>query len=476
MKRPLRHMVVVIPGITGSVLERDGKDVWGSSGQALWNALASRGADLRALALTGDDDGVAATRLMPRVHVVPGLVRIDGYERLIDMIAETFAIVRDDRGHASNFVEFPYDWRRDNRVNAQRLGALVDEILPVWRERSGADDAQVVVVAHSMGGLLARYWIECLGGWRQCRALMTLGTPYRGAPNALGYLANGYKRLGVDLTQAMRTFPSVHQLLPRYPMVDAAGLTSRVAETPGIDGVDGRLACDGLAFHREIDAAVAANDAEHGRDRYALLPFAGTRQSTAQSAVLTDGRLTLSDALPDGVDALLADGDGTVPRVSATPVELSESFRDTFVVERHSSLQANAHVLVDLCERLAQLQVRGLAAVRGPGGGRAAEESRPALAINVADAFVDGEPIVVEARFDGSEVQLGRPQARIEPLTALAAPVVRPFAPSPDGGWRLEAEGLPDGLHRLTVSVEGGGPWAPSPVHDVFGVVGGAVA
>ena len=43
----------------------------------------------------------------------------------------------------------------------------------------------MIVVAHSMGGLVARYWMGPLGGWRVCRALITLGTPHRGAPKAL---------------------------------------------------------------------------------------------------------------------------------------------------------------------------------------------------------------------------------------------------------------------------------------------------
>lgn len=39
-----------------------------------------------------------------------------------------------------------------------------------------------MIVAHSMGGLLARYYIEHLTGHRTVRHLVTAGTPHRGAP------------------------------------------------------------------------------------------------------------------------------------------------------------------------------------------------------------------------------------------------------------------------------------------------------
>ncbi len=49
----------------------------------------------------------------------------------------------------------------------------------------------------------------------------------------------------------------------------------------------------------------------------------------------------MSRAIPAWIDPLLQDGDGTVPRLSAIPIELSNEYRDTFFAERHSSLQAN---------------------------------------------------------------------------------------------------------------------------------------
>lgn len=85
-----------------------------------------------------------------------------------------------------------------------------------------AREKRVIVVAHSLGGLVARYWAGVLDGWRMCRAVITLGTPHRGGPKALDVLANGVRIGPVALdgtTAVLREWPSVAELLPRYPAV-----------------------------------------------------------------------------------------------------------------------------------------------------------------------------------------------------------------------------------------------------------------
>ena len=48
-KTPLRDLIVILPGITGSVLQKDGEDFWGVSGQAIWDIFKSGGKTLEAL-------------------------------------------------------------------------------------------------------------------------------------------------------------------------------------------------------------------------------------------------------------------------------------------------------------------------------------------------------------------------------------------------------------------------------------------
>ncbi|MFF8830524.1 esterase/lipase family protein [Streptomyces sp. NPDC015131] len=62
----------------------------------------------------------------------------------------------------------------DIRAAAELLGRHVEEIC----DRTGHEE--VDVVAHSLGGLIARYYVQRLGGDRRVRTLVTLGTPHGG--------------------------------------------------------------------------------------------------------------------------------------------------------------------------------------------------------------------------------------------------------------------------------------------------------
>lgn len=66
----------------------------------------------------------------------------------------------------------------DVRRSAQLLGAHVERIC----EQTGSE--HVHVVGHSLGGLIARYYVQRLGGDSRVRTLTTLGTPHRGTVTA----------------------------------------------------------------------------------------------------------------------------------------------------------------------------------------------------------------------------------------------------------------------------------------------------
>ena len=342
LKIQIRDMVIVLPGITGSVLQKDSRPLWAISGRSIWDVVRTSGSSLEALQLNNDDpnvddlgDGITATSVMDDFHLVPGLIKIvDGYTQLRKLIVERFEVIpgRLEDEKPANYFEFPYDWRRDNRVAARQLKALIDRKLPAWRTFSGAKDAKVLLIAHSMGGLICRYYLEVLNredrgreNWRDCKALITFGTPYRGSVKALKCLTEPYKKLFVDLTGALRSFTSMYQLLPIYEAVKVGDEYKRARDVDGIPGIARERAAAGDSFYREIDDAVEARKGnadfqEHG---YKIIPIVGTRQPTFQSAELANGRLTVTHALPKIVPSILWDGDGTVPRASATPLELS---------------------------------------------------------------------------------------------------------------------------------------------------------
>jgi pimeloyl-ACP methyl ester carboxylesterase len=462
----MKDVVVLLPGITGSVLRRDRKDVWAFTAGAFVRALVSLGGSVRDLALTDDPadvddlgDGVTADRVMPDIHMIPGLWKIDGYTKVAKAIRQTFEV---EPGR--NFFEFPYDWRRDNRVAARKLARKSRDWLTSWREATGNDDARLILIGHSMGGLVSRYFLECLDGWRDTRMLVTFGTPYRGSLNAVRFISEGLSRkLGpltlIDLSGLLRSFTSVYQLLPIYPCVDAGdGALARVAETDGIPHLDRDRAAAALAFHREIEAAVDEHrrDEQYRDEGYRIHPVVGTFQPTLQSARLDgDGVKVLREY--EGSDL---DGDGTVPRVSATPIEIEDEAGAMFAAERHGSLQNADPVLVQLAGLMSGIGL-DLGSFRDPPGAR--------LGLDLEDAYATGEPITISVRTE-DPIAVGE-------LTAVVidaergAEVERGTLPRGDEPWRTtELPPLPEGAYRITV----GGGGLVRPVTDVFGVFGGA--
>ena len=309
-KAPRKNLVVILPGILGSVLQKDGKDLWAVSRQSIWQVLTKSGETIRNLKLVQDDpevenldDGIRATALIQDTHLIPGFWKIDGYTQTARLITDNFDVTpgdihNDPDDKAANFYQFPYDWRRDNRANACILKKLIDKRLKCWRKKcwrktSGAADAKVILMAHSMGGLIARYYLEVLEGWQDSRALFTFGTPYRGSLKAVNFLANGYKKLFLDLTDVMRLLTSIYQLLRIYKVININGEYHRIAEVDNLPNIDKLKAQDALAFHREIEAAVERHlKDERYLKSFTVVPISGTQQPTLQSAVLMNGTLT----------------------------------------------------------------------------------------------------------------------------------------------------------------------------------------
>lgn len=464
-RKRMGDVVVLLPGITGSVLEKDGKEVWAPTPGAALHALLTLGHDIQDLALHEDPpdvddlgDGVVATRVIGDVHLIPGLWKIDGYSKLKSFVVKTF-----DVKLGENLFEFPYDWRRDNRVAARKLQQASAGWLRSWRERSGNDGAKLILVGHSMGGLVSRYFLECLDGWRDTRALVTFGTPYRGSIKAIGTLANGMSKkigpVGLDLTTLVRSLTAVYQLLPIYPCYDPGdGKLARVTES-SVPNVDPERAAAARAFHDEIAHAVERNeqDDDYRRARYSIRPVIGTLQPTVQTARGAGDGVALVGSY-DGVDQ---DGDGTVPRVSATPLELEHEENAMFAAQKHASLQNDDPVLTQLAGILSGIDL-DLSLFR----------ARPTigLGLDVEDVYAADEPVTVRVRPE---------QSLPGPLVAVAEDATRaPDAEQPlevrradlrvDGdGWHVGELGpLPPGTYRVTVLGDG----AVEPVTDVVAV------
>lgn len=453
-------LVVVLPGILGSTLGVRTADtpaaatpIWAPTAGALWRGLTGgpKITDYPMPAGIGDqhpDDGVEPVALMPDVHAIPGLwTPVKGYDPLLGFLRRLGYREPDD-GRPGNLLPVPYDWRLSNRHNGQRLAGIVEPALDRWRSQGGRyADAQAVFICHSMGGLVARWYIEKCGGAEHTRKLVTLGTPWRGAAAALTQLVNGVRKgigpFSVNLTTFARSLVSTHQLIPEYAAIETGRDYLKTTEThvPELDTA--RLA-DAMAFHLDLQAAEAARPAANTTTHMIV----GTRQPT-----LTTVRLTDETAL--GLNTIGPDndyGDATVPLTGA--VGLGQDMASnllTRVADQHGNLHRNQQVLDQIQEILTAQPVRRRA------------DKTVALRVAVPDLVLTTEPLTVSIDIDpltstGRE-DSGRRGLRIK-ITDESGRTLASRQPMPrDRQAEATFTGLPPGAH--TITVEGVSPASP---------------
>jgi hypothetical protein len=407
-------LIVAIPGILGSRLVRRQGDrhvtVWNFSIRDLWSLLRTLAAD--GIVLSGDgihppNDGIEAVDLFD-FQLLPGFFGIDDYVSLVNDLERSVG--------AQQVIKFPYDWRLSNRHAALRLETSALDALRRWRKESNNAQAKLWLVCHSMGGLVARYFCEVLGGASETRAVITIGTPHRGSVRALDALVNG-KRFGpIDMTRLVRSLPSVYELLPLFPVLrqGQAGTTKllRVADLFGLDpvtgndvpgwsdptqqgqpsqlpGIDRAMLKRALEFHAAIRNP-AESRAETGEaPLYRLEAFFNRRQPTALSARLDGKGLKLLDTYPELHDGVWVEedfrGDGTVPSFSSVPIEWADTERAIAVGEKHAQLQAGVALRDTIFNWMHPLDVRAKKGVL----------DAEVVALDVPSICTEGEDVTV---------------------------------------------------------------------------------
>ena len=278
-----RDAVVVLPGIMGSELveAQTGRVLWGLADPRWYTSAWTSGQSLRALQVTdAERDGrvgrVRARRALRVPAFAPVLRGIEPYSALL---AGALQFVADPDA----VREFPYDWRLSVEHNAAELARVADEHLTAWRAHpKGSREAGLVLVAHSMGGLVARYFTNVLGGGRDVRATVTLGTPFYGSANAVVLLSTGRgARLPLPrrrLRRLAKTMPGLYDLLPSYRCVEE-GPSARRLTAGDVAGLAGDVA--GLGGVRELAAQAFARRDRLRRWRSPRRLLAGQRRRPA---------------------------------------------------------------------------------------------------------------------------------------------------------------------------------------------------
>jgi pimeloyl-ACP methyl ester carboxylesterase len=194
-----RTPVIFVPGIMGSKL-------WAGS-ELIWPNLKILFSNPETFAYPGKLP-LEPRGILDQVVIVPNLIKMDQYNRMGDYLVEELGYHREQ-----SFFEFAYDWRQDVRISARQLGQAIQN----WGIRP-----PVIIIAHSLGTLVSRYFVECLGGKRMVERMILMGGPHAGTPAGLASLTIGpnilpFGIMGEKLRQVVASFPSAYQIIPDYP-------------------------------------------------------------------------------------------------------------------------------------------------------------------------------------------------------------------------------------------------------------------
>lgn len=248
-----RNPVIVIHGFLGSRLGnvRSGEDIWGTfKGPNLFESLSdeqmrqfshpmTRGKPLRDL----HNDTISVGLLSKvKINLMGVTFYLDAYDNLIEILQKAGYQLEgtplpENRHFYSLFV-FYYDWRRDLQENAARLHKFIMEKRAYLQREYEKQydvpnfDVQFDIVAHSMGGLVARYYLMYgdqdlpedgtlptldWSGSSYIDKLIVLGSPNAGYLDACLEMVDGLQLApGAPFypPALVGTFPAYYQMLP----------------------------------------------------------------------------------------------------------------------------------------------------------------------------------------------------------------------------------------------------------------------
>ncbi len=317
-RAPVLGNVVLIPGIMGSNLscveKRNERVVWVN----LFRLALGGIGDLR----LGPD---GEREVNPDVTVSASAVDKRTYTRAVLRLRARW-----------NVEPFPFDWRKDIDRASEALAAFI---------RTRFRDEPVHLVAHSMGGLVARNFIRQRKAlWEKMRGdddrggrLLMLGTPNFGS-FAIAQVLTGVEKLAVwlarldlshslaELLEIIAGFVGSYQMLPAPDMIPEDMRAIYRRDVWGRFPVSERHLDRGRVFHEALQDAATIDPAR-------MAYIAGcNRRTLAGFQIVAPGEFSYSETL---------DGDGRVTHALGR----LEGVRTYYVDEDHGGLPRNAQVL-----------------------------------------------------------------------------------------------------------------------------------
>lgn len=438
-------LVVVIPGIGGSKLAD-------ASGTIVYrDGLGPLLSVVRDPSVLDPNNELRPVGLIGHCSVICWQL-MTGYDGLLNGISKGLGLPPDRVVTAgaelvdpdATVVAFPYDFRRSVEHIANDLDRVV-------RER--AQGRRVVLVAHSMGGLVAAWWWAFMSEGIDVDQIITLGTPFRGAAKALNVLVNGMRIGPFPATQAVsdmvRTWDSVFDLLPHYQVVDGntgcrypyelpSGITSTVA------GFSGK-ALNAYQKNQRLHDALVNKVAESGRNPFTVYYSQGHATLGHASIDTHSDGLVVAKGNPRAIPERWDGGDGTVSTFSAIPHVLEDD------VSRWRRLRGKHQDLVE--EAPVFEHVSEYARDRLPAAARGARrhDIDAYLQVDLDDVVLAGTEAEVRLRVvdkAGSVLDVGNVGGNVGGKRFRAERC-------DDGWWSAQLPALEEGVHSLMLSATG---------------------
>ena len=189
--------VILIHGTMGSRLAdiNSGEEIWpGKLSDLMFSNYEDMALEIDPDSLLPKESSLKTSGLLDKV------VGKDFYAGITDTLksAGGYQLARvgeSQLASARNYYVFTYDWRQDNVQTVRKLAQFIEQIRLDYAD----PELKVDLVAHSMGGLIARYYLRYgeedtlddndfdvnLNGAQRVRRIILLGTPNLGSAGAL---------------------------------------------------------------------------------------------------------------------------------------------------------------------------------------------------------------------------------------------------------------------------------------------------
>ncbi len=251
---PARNPVIIVHGFLGAKLKdtKTGKNVWGNF-RGIDSIESMSDEKIRALAIPMEigkkfselKGSAVPSGMLESVGVrIMGInFKLDAYSDLIKILTNAgFVLEGTERPKGKSYPNlflFYYDWRKDLPWNAARLHEFIERkrtiLQKIYKKKYGLAnfDVQFDVIAHSMGGLLSRYYLRYgnqdlpddgslpklnWAGSKRIDKLLIVGTPNCGYLDTVLEMVKGLQvQTGAPVLPPgiIGTWPTYYQMMPQ---------------------------------------------------------------------------------------------------------------------------------------------------------------------------------------------------------------------------------------------------------------------